>query len=117
MGGLRGRLDAPQNTRDGAGSHSRIARPDPRLECYTPGVMATPLPMLGTAAGTVKSVRPVSIHGDLYHDLAFLPDGESEPVAVRVPSHLCSVSPEAGTRLSLELLMGQVSGVRREPVE
>ncbi|MFM9957538.1 MAG: hypothetical protein ACKVZJ_05655 [Phycisphaerales bacterium] len=78
--------------------------------------------MIGTFEGTVVGVAPASIHGDVYYDLLLWPAGSPTPddeaairagaVHARVPSHLCKgVSPRAGQRLRLTMLLGQVSGV------
>lgn len=86
------------------------------------------LPIMGVCVGRVMSVTPVAIHGDVYYDAHV----ELEPlsagggaggggdsrvggsaVRVRLASHACAGLPDGqptlGQRLSLQVLMGQVT--------
>lgn len=77
-----------------------------------------PLPIAGEATVTVLEAHPISIHGDLYVDLAVLTEGDEAPTMVRVPAHLFSFEgepprlPAPGTRLVVRVLLGQIDGVR-----
>jgi len=68
------------------------------------------LPLLGEVEVVIEASRPVSIHGDAYHDLQVRTDGGDSTV-VRVPAHVLAAAPDAGTRIRLSLLMGQVQSV------
>lgn len=72
------------------------------------------LPMLGDVEVTVEASRPVSIHGDAYHDLQVRPDGEA-PTVVRIPAHVLAAAPDDGARVRLSLLMGQVQSAEVLP--
>jgi hypothetical protein len=63
--------------------------------------------MMGAATGTVRGTADADIHGDRYHDIALLLDGEAAPLAVRLPQHICPRPPKQGDRITLQLLMGQ----------
>jgi hypothetical protein len=69
-------------------------------------------PMIGTWQALVHDVRPYSIHGDLYYELRVtaLDEDPNTPqgYALRVPQHAIAQAPQAGDRLSLNFLMGQV---------
>ena len=77
-----------------------------------------PLPIAGEATVTVLEAHPISIHGDLYVDLAVLTEGDEAPTMVRVPAHLFSFEgesprlPAPGTRLVVRVLLGQIDGIR-----
>ena len=77
-----------------------------------------PLPIAGEADVTVLEAHPISIHGDLYVDLALRTEGDETPTMVRVPAHLFSFGgaeprlPVPGMRLVVRVLLGQIDGVR-----
>jgi hypothetical protein len=67
-------------------------------------------PMVGTWTVNVKAVRPFTIHSDLYYELHVTRDEAPDQVlAVRVPQHAFTSEPQAGVRLTLTFLMGQVT--------
>ncbi len=70
------------------------------------------LPLLGTVRVRVQSVREIDLHGDRYLDLQVISEPESAAAAVRVSAALLPGRPEPGSRLDLDLLMGQVQAVR-----
>ena len=71
-------------------------------------------PMIGSWDVTVHRVRPFQIHGDLYYELQIARDDAPEAiVAVRVPEHATEGVPQAGDRLSLTFLMGQVTAAKK----
>ena len=79
-----------------------------------------PLPIAGVVQVEVVRAMPVAIHGDLYLDLECRPDGAAGIEALRIPAHLMprepdakAVVPQAGDRLELNILLGQVDSVRR----
>jgi hypothetical protein len=74
--------------------------------------------MVGTWTVLVHGVRPFTIHGDLYYELNVertddVADG-AQPVGfvLRVPQHATTGAPEAGQRLVITFLMGQVTTAR-----
>lgn len=67
------------------------------------------LPLAGHLDVTVTATAPVVIHGDRYVDLAIEADGQR--TAVRVPMHALSRMPQAGDRVRLKVLLGQVDTV------
>ena len=71
-------------------------------------------PMFGNWSVEVKSVSPFTIHGDLYYELQVtrLDDPAKMPLAIRVPQHAVSGVPNAGDRLSISFLMGQVTSAK-----
>ncbi|MAD20693.1 MAG: hypothetical protein CMJ52_11210 [Planctomycetaceae bacterium] len=78
-----------------------------------------PLPIAGEIEVTVAAAAPVSIHGDLYVDLAMLVPGDATPTRARVPASSFPVSsdgerrlPAVDDRLVVRVLLGQVDGVR-----
>ena len=71
-------------------------------------------PMIGEWVVEVRSVRPFTIHGDLYFEIHVVePDGAGQITAVRVPQHAIVGEPREGERLTLSFLMGQVTGATR----
>ena len=75
-------------------------------------MIAMQLPMTGSWAVEVKTVRPFTIHGDLYWELraARLDEGGHE-VSLRVPQHAAKSEPIVGQHLTVGFLMGQVTVV------
>lgn len=78
-----------------------------------------PLPIAGEVEVVVEAANPLSIHGDLYVDLAVRVPGDSNATMVRVPAHVFAAGddgsrrvPEVGARLILRVLLGQVDSVR-----
>lgn len=75
--------------------------------------MDSSLPMIGSLTGAVAGVRPASIHGDIYYDVALqIKPAPARPVVVRIPNHLCPREPVVGDLLELSFLMHQVNGVK-----
>jgi hypothetical protein len=85
---------------------------------------AAGLPMIGAATCVVVDVTLVSIHGDAYYDTLVKVAPPAAPLGtphagvlqkVRVPMHACAelpaAKPEAGQRVVLQMLMGQVMSV------
>jgi hypothetical protein len=74
--------------------------------------MPPSFPSIGAATIAVLAVTPVAIHGDLYFDLRALHE-QAGPLRLRIPAHACAGLPDgeprAGQRLTLTLLMGQVT--------
>ena len=72
-------------------------------------------PMVGNWSVLVHSVRPFTIHGDLYYELTAQRDGDTTTaVILRVPQHAAATEPLAGQRLTITFLMGQVVGCKQE---
>lgn len=71
-------------------------------------------PMVGSWSVEVKVVKPFTIHGDQYYELHVvrLDDPINQLLAIRVPQHAVSQPPEAGQRLAVTFLMGQVTGAK-----
>jgi hypothetical protein len=66
-------------------------------------------PMLGTWNVTVHSLRPFTIHGDIYYEVHLTRDeSPDEMLALRIPQHAIT-DPTAGDRLAITFLMGQVT--------
>ena len=65
--------------------------------------------MIGQWDVTVLAARPFEIHSDRYLELAVRND--SGDAVVRVPEHAWTRPPQAGTRVRLTFLMGQVTKV------
>ena len=73
------------------------------------------LPMIGTWTVTVNALRPFTIHGDEYVELHVTRvDEDRSSHLVRVPKHAMKAPVEAGARVTLTFLMGQVTGAKRE---
>lgn len=79
-----------------------------------------PLPIAGEVEVVVEAANPLSIHGDLYVDLAIRVPGDAAATMVRVPNNTFAPGedgvrrlPAPGDRLILRVLLGQVDGVRR----
>ncbi len=69
--------------------------------------------MFGSLTGEIAGLNPVSIHGDVYYDIALaLKPAPARPVAVRLPNHLCERPPVVGDKVELSFLMQQVNGVK-----
>ena len=67
-----------------------------------------------TRTGTVRSVRPVDIHGDRYVDLAVaLDDAGAAPVTGRVSAMECPPDLTPGERVSVRFTMGVITRVSR----
>ena len=78
-----------------------------------------PLPIAGEIEVEVTGSAPVSIHGDLYADLAVMVPGDAASIMTRIPVHVLPVGedgthrlPSPGDRMVLRVLLGQVDGVR-----
>ena len=74
--------------------------------------------MFGSWLVEVKEVRPFAIHGDQYFELhvAKAEDREGSVVSVKVPQHAIKGKiPEAGDRLHLSFLAGQVTSAKQSP--
>ncbi len=77
-----------------------------------------PLPIAGEAVVTLLDANPVSIHGDLYVDLAMKTGDDEPPTMARVSAHLFPAldgvpqCPAAGARLVVRVLLGQIDAVR-----
>ena len=71
-------------------------------------------PMVGSWSVEVKAVKPFAIHGDLYYELHVvrLDDPVNQLLAIRVPRHAIAQTPEAGQRLAVTFLMGQVTAAK-----
>ena len=71
-------------------------------------------PMVGSWSVEVKAVKPFTIHGDLYYELHVvrMDDPINQLLAIRVPHHAVARPPEAGQKLSVTFLMGQVTGAK-----
>jgi hypothetical protein len=68
-----------------------------------------------TRAGVVRSVTPVSIHGDRYVDLVIALEGDTEPPVVgRVGADDCPASLMPGERVSVRFTVGVMVRVARE---
>ena len=68
-----------------------------------------------TRVGTVRSARPVNIHGDRYVDIAIALEGDAGPPVVgRVGAGDCPVSLAPGDRVSVRFTMGVMVRVARE---
>lgn len=74
-------------------------------------------PMLGNWPVQVRSVRPFTIHSDLYYELHVfrLDEPTGQLLAIRVPQHAVTEEPKPGDKLTLTFLMGQVTSARKEP--
>ena len=69
--------------------------------------------MFGSLTGEVAQVNSVSIHGDIYYDIALaLNPPPARPLTVRLPNHLCTRAPTIGDKIELSFLMQQVNGVK-----
>ena len=78
-----------------------------------------PLPIAGEVEVVVASAAPVSIHGDLYVDLAMRVPGDEAATLARVPASAFPVAaggerrlPAVDDRLLVRVLLGQVDAVR-----
>jgi hypothetical protein len=67
-----------------------------------------------TRAGVVRSVTPVSIHGDPYVDLVIALEGTEPPVVGRVGADDCPESLMPGERVSVRFIVGVMVRVARE---
>ena len=72
-------------------------------------------PMIGNWSVQVRSVKPFTIHGDLYYELHVVrtDDAAAQLLALRVPRHAVAGEPAAGDRLTVSFLMGQVTSAHR----
>ena len=68
-------------------------------------------PMIGSWTVQVKAVRPFSIHGDLYYEIAAVRtnDAQGQPLTIRLPQHATAGEPQIGQTLLIKFLMGQVT--------
>ena len=71
-------------------------------------------PMIGSWQVQVHGVRPYAIHSDLYYELQVTRLDVVEPhgYAVRVPQHAVTQPPQAGDKLELTFLMGQITSAK-----
>lgn len=71
-------------------------------------------PMLGNWLIQVRSVRPFTIHSDLYYELHVfrLDDPTGQLLALRVPQHAVEAEPKPGDKLTVSFLMGQVTAAK-----
>jgi hypothetical protein len=68
-----------------------------------------------TRVGIVRSVMPVSIHGDRYVDLVIALEGSTDPPAAgRVGAADCPDSLAPGERVSVRFTLGVIVRVARE---
>ena len=75
-----------------------------------------PPPMIGNWSVEVMAVRPFTIHGDLYYEIQIInPDNRQQLMNLRLPQHAIQGPPQAGEKLTLTFLMGQVTSAKREP--
>ncbi|HEY2589742.1 MAG TPA: hypothetical protein VGI81_28620 [Tepidisphaeraceae bacterium] len=67
--------------------------------------------MIGSWTVQVKAVRPFSIHGDLYYEVAAVRtnDAQGQPLTIRLPRHTTAGEPQVGQTLLVKFLMGQVT--------
>jgi hypothetical protein len=73
-----------------------------------------PPPLIGDWTVQIQSVRPFTIHGDLYYELHVLETDDSAQMrAVRVPQHAIIGEPQPGERVVISFLMGQVTAAKR----
>jgi len=73
-----------------------------------------PFPLFGPLTVLIHTVRPYSIHGDLYFECLVSPtDNPADRSALRLPNHLINPEPRPGETLTLTFLMGQVTGAKR----
>lgn len=71
-----------------------------------------PPPLIGDWTVEIKSVRPFTIHGDLYYELHVAEPDQPQLTAIRVPQHAIPAQPAPGDKIVLTFLMGQVTGAR-----
>jgi hypothetical protein len=71
--------------------------------------------MIGSWQVQVHAVRPYTIHGDLYFELHVtkLDEYTGQGYAVRVPQHAMEAEPQAGQKLALTFLMGQITSAKK----
>lgn len=67
--------------------------------------------MIGSWTVQVKTVKPFSIHGDLYYEVAAVRtnDAQGQPFTLRLPQHTTAGEPQPGQTLLVKFLMGQVT--------
>ena len=70
----------------------------------------------GTRPGILRKVQPISVHGQLSWDVFFSdPEDRDGPVQMaRVGAESVDRHLEPGDRISLEYLLGSVTGVTRD---
>jgi hypothetical protein len=73
--------------------------------------------MTGNWSVDVKAVKPFTIHGDLYYELIVTraDDPAQQILALRVPQHAVTKTPQTGDKLILTFLMGQVTSAKPNP--
>ena len=78
-------------------------------------IVSTTPPMLGNWSVQVRSVKPFTIHGDLYYELHVfrLDEPSGQLLALRVPQHAVDGEPHPGDRLDVAFLMGQVTSAKK----
>jgi hypothetical protein len=75
--------------------------------------LAMATPMVGSWTVTIHAIRPFTIHGDLYYELAVSADEQpGEQVVVRVAAHAAGAL-AVGDRASITFLMGQVTSAQK----
>ncbi len=72
-------------------------------------------PMLGSWVVHVRSVKPFTIHSDLYYELHVIRPEEAtgQLLALRMPQHAADFEPRPGDHLTVTFLMGQVTEVKK----
>ena len=70
--------------------------------------------MVGSWSVLVHSVRPFTIHGDLYYELHVVKtdDATGSLFASKVPQHAADEMPQVGQRFTASFLMGQVTQLK-----
>ena len=69
------------------------------------------LPMTGTWSIQVNTVRPFTIHGDVYYELSATRTDAPGEFILRVPQHASKSPPQAGQKYTAAFLMGQVTSL------
>jgi hypothetical protein len=72
--------------------------------------------MIGNWSVQVRSVKPFTIHGDLYYELHVtrLDEPTGQLLTLRVPQHAAKGELRPGDRLTISFLMGQVTSAVTE---
>lgn len=68
---------------------------------------------------TLQAVQPFQLHGVLYYQLAYVPDGDAEappPARVARVSHdMVYADPQPGDRVDVRAILGVVDRIERAP--
>ncbi|MEX2446268.1 MAG: hypothetical protein WD734_02925 [Dehalococcoidia bacterium] len=62
---------------------------------------------------TIQAVQPYQLHGVLYYHLEYVPDGQEQPRAARVPHEAAYPDPQPGDRVDVSEILGIVDRVSR----